>query len=236
MIKIGICDDHEDYIEIISFKIRKCLEELNLEAEFECFNSLESLSSYLKSGSVNILFLDIMLGEESSIDWAVQNLQNSTMQVIYMTDFPEEAYNISETEHAYFLVKGRTDDEMLSKALKKVVGALAKKDSDLIVVKQGSNNYTLNVGDIMYIESLNNNISIHLSDNREIVIYSTLKDFSKKLPPNFLRCHKSYMVNMNNISQTRPHEIVLTSGNVIPVPPRKFNEIIAKYQNYIKLF
>ena len=42
--------------------------------------------------------------------------------------------------------------------------------------------------------------------------YSTLKEFEKELTPNFLRCHKSYMVNMNFIAGYEPYKFLLKNS------------------------
>ena len=84
------------------------------------------------------------------------------------------------------------------------------------------------------IESFNNNIILHLVD-REISVYCTLKDFSKNLPMNFLRCHKSYVVNMNHIKGFYRNFFTMKNGKSVPIPPKKYNSIIEEYTTYVNL-
>ncbi|MCD7872317.1 MAG: LytTR family DNA-binding domain-containing protein [Clostridiales bacterium] len=233
MIKIGICDDSQDYIEILFCKLTDCMNDLKIETEIKIFNDLESLKEYLSNESLDILFLDIMFGNQSSVDWSVKNIHQTNMQIIFMTEYPIEAYNISEVEHSYFLIKSRTTNEILQKAVKKAVNTFTSKNPNLIIIKSGSSNYTVNTQDITYLESMNNNVQIHLKNNKSLTVYSTLKNQIRKLPPNFLHCHKSFVVNMNYIKEAKPHEFVLSDGTVVLIPQKKYNETVKKYYKYI---
>lgn len=234
MINIVICDDEISYQEIMDYKIRQCMHNtFNMECRIVCFNELKELKSYIDSNRVDIVFLDIMINDENAMDWSIKNITNKYTQIIFMTSFPQCAYNISETNCCYYLVKSRINEENLARALKKALQNNTKKDPNLTLVKSGNKNYTINFQDIQYIETFNNNLTLHLQNNKNITIYSTLKDYADKLPPNFLRCHKCYMVNMNHISSYEPHKFIITSGEMIPVPPKKYKDIINAYKNYL---
>ena len=150
-----------------------------------------------------------------------------------MTSFPQCAYNISEANCCYFLVKSRLKDENLAKAIKRALRKTTKKDPNLTTVKLGSKSITINSQDIIYIETFDNNITLHLKDKDNITIYSSLKDYAERLPANFLRCHKSYMINMNHIAGYKPHKFIINSGETIPIPPKKYKQIIKIYENYL---
>ena len=47
-------------------------------------------------------------------------------------------------------------------------------------------------------------------------ISSSLKGIQEQLPPNFVRCHKSYVVNLNFVKQNNAKEYVLTNLNIVP--------------------
>jgi DNA-binding LytR/AlgR family response regulator len=75
---------------------------------------------------------------------------------------------------------------------------------------------------------------LHLKNKDDITIYTSLKDYSKVLPPNFLRCHKSYMVNMNHITGYEPHKFIINTGEFIPIPPKKYNATVKTYKSYLE--
>lgn len=238
MLRILICDDAVSYQEILSYKVNRILsEELHIEAELQCVSGVDELRTVLSAYTPDILFLDVMLEDKNSIDLLAQNkMQYGKTQIILMTAYPIEAYNLSEVSCCYYLIKSRLTDEQLARALKKAVGASAKKAADLELVKIGSKTYTINFQDILFIETFNNNIVLHMADGSTMNLYTTLKHFSKRLPASFLRCHKSYMVNMNHVLSYEPHQFRVTTRETVPIPPKKYAEITELYRKYMKNF
>uniref|UniRef100_UPI004025BBA1 hypothetical protein n=1 Tax=Eubacterium sp. TaxID=142586 RepID=UPI004025BBA1 len=78
--------------------------------------------------------------------------------------YPEEAYTISETEHIYYIIKSHLSKEVLVSAISKAINRISKKDPNLTIIKYGNKNYTINLQNIIYIETFNNNISLHMKD------------------------------------------------------------------------
>lgn len=235
MVNIVICDDSSEYLEIITSKIEHCMKEkIKMEYSIICLKSVDELKTHLESNSTDVLFLDVMLNDENAMNWSIENIRNKYMQIIFMTSYPQCAYNISESSCCYYLVKSKITQENLYKALQRALQNTTKKDPNLTIVKSGNNNFIINFQDIQYIETFNNNITLHFKDSDNITIYSTLKEYAKSLPPNFLRCHKCYMVNMNHITSYEPYKFLIDSTESIPIPPKKYNEIIKIYKNYIQ--
>ena len=233
MIKIILCDDEKEYLQILEFKLNKQLDTYENEYEIASFSRLEDLKEHLTVNNCDILFLDIMVNEVNSVDWSIENIKSKNTQIIFMTAFPDEAYLLSESRFCYYIIKPRLTDEMLKSALSKAFMNITKKDSNLTTIKIGHNKYTINFQDVLYIESLNNSLRLHLTKG-EMIIYSTLKEFQKNLPMNFLKAHKSYIVNMNHITGFKPHKFTVDNGTEIPVPAKKYIKITEQYENYIR--
>lgn len=235
MINIVICDDDICFSEIIEHKIKTYVKTLDFDFKITSVQSLDSLKELIGGGSADIVFMDIMVGGVNSVNWSIENIENKNVQIIFMTGFPTEAYNISEIQHCYYLIKSKLTEEQLSKAIKRAIQNLAQKSDSLTVIKAGSKNYTVSFQDILFVETFANNITIHLKNDRSITVYATLKSFLEKTPPCFLRCHKCYAINMNHVVSYEPHEFLLFSGDRIPVPPKKYNGVIESYKKYLSL-
>ena len=204
------------------------------EHKISTFNNLNSLKKHLENERTDILLLDIMVNDTNSMDWSIENIRSSHTQIIFMTSFPQSAYNISEANCCYYIVKSRMDDATLAKALKRALQGASKKDPNLTIVKTGHKNHIVNFQEIVYIETFNNNITLHLVGKDDIVMYSSLKEYAKNLPPNFLRCHQSFMINMNHVAGYEPHKFTTDTAAEVPIPPKKYNAVIKKYLSYMK--
>lgn len=235
MLTIVICDDEPSYLELFSLKISNCIEN-NIKTEFRiiCFSSTEQLYEYINTEHTDIVFLDIMINERNSINWLMKyQHQFKNIPFVILTGFPCETENLSEINCCYYIIKSKMTDEQLLKAIKRSINVITKKDPQYKTVSYGKKSITLDFHNIVFIESFNNNILIHTVDNNSINIYSTLKEFSKNLTPNFLKCHKSYIVNMNHISGYEPHRFTMYDGSDIPIPPKKYKTVVSSYRNYL---
>ncbi len=236
MIRILICDDEPSYQEILKFKIERIMEQsIKAQTEILTCNSIESLDKMLYENHIDIVFLDVMVNNRNSIDWliSVKASENFKAKFIIMTAFPMESYKISDAGCSYYLIKPKLTNEQLEKALLKAINEITKKDINRKLIKFGSKSYTVNLQDITYIETFNNNITLHFTDETTLTVYSTLKEFSQSLTPNFLRCHKSFMINMNHIRGYEPHKFILPNSIYVPIPPKKYSETIDKYKSYV---
>lgn len=234
MIYITICEDDADYREIIAHKIQDCTSNrFHMECHLDFLSDLDSLEAHLWQNRVDILFLDIMIQKENAMDWSMAHLAGKNTPIVFMTSFPESAYNISETNCCYFLIKSRIDEVSLTRALQTALQKITKKDPNLTVIKKGNASQVINYADILYIETCNNNLMLHLLDGDCVKVYSSLKEFDDRLPPNFLRCHKGFTVNMNHIIGYMPHLFFLKTGETVPISPRRYKHIISLYQGYL---
>lgn len=96
----------------------------------------------------------------------------------------------------------------------------------------------MNVSEILYLESSKRNIRIYQKGN-DITINMKLNDAQKKLPACFLRCHQSFLVNMDYVERFEKQEITLFGGKKIPVSRPRYvaaREAFLRYYEEMTIF
>ena len=83
-----------------------------------------------------------------------------------------------------------------------------------IVLKDKTKIY---ITDLLYIKSDDHYLNIFLSDGKNHFVRGKLNIITKELPPNFIRCHRSYIVNANFIKQVNSDTIILIDKTQIPL-------------------
>ncbi|MEP3211147.1 MAG: LytTR family DNA-binding domain-containing protein [Maribacter sp.] len=73
------------------------------------------------------------------------------------------------------------------------------------------------ISDLIYIKSDDHYLKIFLSDNKSHLVRGKLKQIREELPPNFIQCHRSYIVNANFIKQINREELILINNTSIPL-------------------
>lgn len=73
------------------------------------------------------------------------------------------------------------------------------------------------VADLMYIKSDDHYLNLFLNDGKNYFVRGRLKDVKEELPPNFIQCHRSYLVNRNFVKQQLANVLVLLNNERVPV-------------------
>ncbi len=174
------------------------LPDLNLLATFE--NATDALL-FLRNTMVDLVFLDIHLGEISGIQ--LLEAASQKFEVIITTAYDEFALKGFELNVADYLMKPFTFDRFL-KAVEKVQGHLTKahsgKTKNHLFIRTEYRLEKINLSDILYIEGMRDYRRIHLQNNKRIMTLMTFRELEQELPADFVcRVHKSWMVAIDKI-------------------------------------
>lgn len=170
---------------------------LNLLSTFD--NAIEALS-FLKKNKVDLLFLDINMGEFSGI----QLLESSTItsEVIITTAYPEYALKGFDLQVSDYLLKPYTFERFVQ-AVDKVQHNMSKneitKEKKFIFVKTEYRLEKILLNEVLYIEGMKDYRRIN-TVNKRVMTLQTFNDFEKEIPSNLIcRVHKSFMVSLDKI-------------------------------------
>ena len=112
-------------------------------------------------------------------------------------------------------------DEVLQRSVQKRIAVKVKKQHRY-----------LEINDIMYAESDKHVLNIHLKDSRVIQTTEKLSELKKTInSKRFIRCHQSYLVNMDYIKDAKT-DFILSNDIRIPIRVRGRKEIIERYHKY----
>ncbi|MEQ9423911.1 MAG: LytTR family DNA-binding domain-containing protein [Cyclobacteriaceae bacterium] len=87
--------------------------------------------------------------------------------------------------------------------------------SNIIKIKSDKRTFRITANDILFVEGLGNYVIYHTSDQK-LISYTTLRDAVNELPDNFIRIHKSYVINKDRIQSYDPESVEINK-TMIPV-------------------
>ncbi|HEY0429500.1 MAG TPA: LytTR family DNA-binding domain-containing protein [Pyrinomonadaceae bacterium] len=187
---------------------------LDLCAVFD--NALDALA-FLKSNKIDLIFLDINLGEVSGI----QLLETSAVksQVILTTAYQEYALKGFDLKVADYLLKPFTFERFVQ-AVDRAESNLPKKQTSaanaFFFVKTENRLEKVSLKEIIYIEGMRDYRRIH-TVNKKIMTLRTFAEFERQIPPNIVcRVHKSYMVALDKIDSIEKDRIKI-KNQIIPI-------------------
>jgi len=197
---------------------RKGIAEYVKEIDFlhtvgECGTAAEAANVMAKQ-SIDLLLLDIQMPRLTGIEF-LKTLIHPPMAIITTaySEYALEGYSLDVID---YLVKPIPFDRFL-KAVQKAYDfhQLRHRDvqpsstADYFFVKSNGKFERVAFGDILYVESMQNYVLIHLP-GQKLIVYMTLASLEAQLPPGrFMKVHKSFIVAVEQVRSIENNDIII---------------------------
>jgi two-component system, LytTR family, response regulator len=192
-----------------------------------CENPLE-LFPLIDRQAVDLVFLDIQTPKMNGIEF-LKILQKPPM-VIITTAYPSYALEGFQLNVLDYLLKPITFERFFKAAAKArdyhrlLTNEMAGREQDYFFIKCGSKYEKVFFDEILYVESMQNYITIHTTKGKYMTLLS-LKSIEEKLPvANFIRVHKSFIAAIGKIDGIEAAELFI-GNNRIPIS-RSYNDLV----------
>jgi len=212
MLNCYIVDDELHALNVLSDYI---IRTPNINLVGKCDDPLLALQE-INDIVPDVAFFDIEMPNISGIE--LSKLVKKEISIIFTTAHPNFAVDAFDCGSYDFLLKPIKYERFLRSIqkiaeIRKVLNQdpVAHFQKDHIFIQSGLKGQMIriNLEDIVYIESLNNYIIIHVN-NEKYIVYLTLKETLETLPANwFSRIHKSIIVNDDKIKSIEGNRVII---------------------------
>ncbi len=229
-----IVDDNEIERDAIEMYLRKIN---RFEIVGVCSSGIEA-DALIATDSIDIVFSDIDMPDLSGMG-LLKSIKNPPV-FIFITSFSEYAAESFNLDALDFIVKPATYERLLKSSHKAIeyldLKHLASQKTladpppaldDHFFLKETKGYTRLNYDDVIYIESMGDFSKIFTASNKHITLVN-LKNLEKQLPAIFLRVHKQYIINLNQIATISTNEIHLNHDYTVPLSLANKQELMDK--------
>ena len=226
MLNIVLCDDNLSFLNGLEDMLYKLFIKHNLDACISFKTDCTSkLLEHIENNPVDVLFLDITLNNKNiglSIAEDIRKI-NKGLHLIFTTghfEFVMEAYKVNTFD---YLVKPISQDK-LEETLLRLTNYLNSSNNRFIKI---NNTTFINQDDIHYIKKDGMKLIFHTKDN-DFETYSSFSKIKTSLPSDFVRCHKSFIANISNIShvETSTNTIFFNNSSKCYIGPKYKNDFM----------
>ena len=143
--------------------------------------------------------------------------ENSSQQVIYVGEKKEHAYEAYKISANDFILSNATEREffeVLHKAVKKLEAFKENTSENYICVRAEYKNIKINLSDLLFVENMRNYVVFRLADGNRILALMSLKSLHDLLPENFLKVHRSFIVNMDRILSIKSNQLSIENYKI----------------------
>jgi DNA-binding LytR/AlgR family response regulator len=232
ILKCVIIDDEPLAIDVIAEHIARTP---FLETIQKFTHSIKAFE-YLSENRADLVFVDIQMPDLSGIE-LVRKLSNPPV-IIFTTAHDQYALDGYKVDAIDYLLKPIDYPEFL-KAVEKAKkwiyanhGLLTvKSDKQFLFIKSEHKVTRIELNSIVFVEGMSEYVRIHRENARPIMSLLSLKSLEDQLPKEkFMRVHKSYIVNLQKISEVDNNTIVCGNGNTISVG-KLYKDTFQQYVN-----
>ncbi len=182
-----------------------------LQLVLKTINAVKAVAA-IQNGLADLIFLDVQMPEITGIE-VMSIIRNTETKVILTTAYQQYALDGYEHDIIDYLLKPITFERFLI-AVNKAKTRLsaipeAKPAADYIFIKTEYRLQKTPLSSIRYLEALGDYIAFHTTAGK-ILSLERMKNMDEVLPQNnFLRIHKSYIINVNHIDYLERGRIVI---------------------------
>lgn len=237
MLKFIICEDNKDFLINDCQVINQAMMMSNTEYKtFKFYEYNSDLKKLINSSGTKIYIIDLELKTRSGLDIVREIREKDFYSQIIISSAHDELENRvfkSKMMIFDFISKYDNHNEKLKETIKLILTILEKRN----VIKIGTKTSTIliDTNDILYImkENIDKKCTIKTKDDK-FIISTNLCNIEKKLKKNFIKSHRSCLVNPKHINSIDYKELSITFKNgdkIINVISRKFKKEIQNLWN-----
>lgn len=220
MLEIVVCEDNNEYRKVIIENLNHIISDHKIEAAvvLECASPMQ-VQDYIMENSPNVFLLDIDLNAKTNgLDLAsIIHTKFDDAYIVFISQYANLVFKSFKVRPFDFLPKPITNKD-LSDVLTEINNDYLRKfyvkKPGLLNIKIGNKIYQIPKNEIVFIEKFSNKCIIH-STTKTVYCYQSLDAIYDELgSEDFIRCHKSFIVNKYFIDQTNlsEMEIILKNG------------------------
>lgn len=232
MLQIAICEDGREDLQLLHNHVQQYLSVRQLDAEINSFPSGEALLEAFLPGRFHIMFLDVYMNGMTGVE-AARVVRGADRQcaIVFVTSSKEHAVEGFEVQAAHYLIKPILYPHICD-ALERCM-ELVPQSMLSIRIRSGKTDAVVPMHSIQYIEVYDKVSHIHRAVGT-LTTYTPLDTLEKQLNcASFLRCHRSYLVNMQHVTRIEEKYILMQNDDKIPYSKNNRRAVREQYMEYI---
>ena len=202
-VRIAICDDEERYRIELKTILNKLL--INADLNIDTFDDGNILADAFAASPYDLVFLDIEMPALDGITLAKKiRARSENVFIVFLTSHIEYALEGYEVNALRYLTKP-VDIEKL----KEVIRYVQEKQgsSRQIIIKEDGEEILIDINDVIYMESMNQNVRIVTAKGEHVIRYN-IGDFEEQLKNDgFFRIHRGYLISLAKVKKLSKNDV-----------------------------
>lgn len=230
---IAVCDDQAGELSAIDAFVHAWETERNTPVRRRLFQSAMELVEAARRERFTLYLLDILMPAVNGMDAAHEiRTFDCSADIVFLTSSPEFAWESYRVQALDYLLKP-VDRGLLFSLLDRLYRR-EQRPQEALILKTRTTILRIPFSEISFVEVIGKRLYFNMADGGVREVAGSLKDYEAQLlsRPEFMRVHRSYIVNMLHTSEVSSNHVRTLSGKDLPVSRLLYPQI---QEDYIKL-
>ena len=231
---IAVCDDNIEELDRVSKLLETYREKTKACFTCKTYSEGVSLLEDVRKVDFDFLLLDVMMPLVNGMQIAHEvRTFDENIKIAFLTSSPEFAVESYSVAAFAYLLKPSTADNLFP-ILDKLFRA-AQKPEEGLRIKFQNGFANLLFSRLTYVEVMNRTLCFHLTDGSVRELVAPLSDYEGALMqrPEFIRVHRAFIVNLWQVQELRPTNILTYTGSVLPISRRLYAQVRKAYADHL---
>lgn len=230
----AICDDNPEELQQIAGVLDSFNKTHRTSVRYRLFTDAEAMLQAALTEHFSHYILDVMMPRMDGIT-AAQELRSidPDAKLIFLTATTEFAYQSYRVKAHDYLLKPVQDKQLLP--VLEQLQAMEDSAGDCICVERGRSLMRIPMARLSHLEVNQKKLYFHMTDSQICQIAGTMAEFEPQLlaRKEFIKIHRSYIVNLNHISMLSPEGCIMFSGKNLPISRLLYHQVRRAYMAHL---
>ena len=234
MLKIAVCDNEIHELSRITGLLKEYQVKRSAAYRLDAFTSISELFETMGRETYDILLLNVLMpgfhGKQTALD---NQCFGEDTKVIYLTASPKLAVSSYSVNVYYYLLKPVTKAKLFP--ILDQIYLEEQKASNVLSLKTTSGMTYISYDKLEFLEGTNKKLHFHLTDHSIIEVSGSFSEYEALLlnREEFLKVHRSFIMNMTQIKELLPGKIITVSNHEIPISKQRYVQVRECYMQYL---
>ena len=193
----------------------------------QCQSAIEA-KQIMQNDVVDAIFCDINMPDLNGMDF-VKSLASPPI-IVFTTAYSEYAVEGYKVDAVDYLLKpfGLDEFQRAANKVKRVYEQIndndstsnpsVSEDASTLFLTTEHRIVKADISDILYVEGMSEYMKIHLiSQPKPLIVLLSMKKLEERLPANFMRIHRSYIINLDKIMEVNKNRVIMNEDVYLPI-------------------
>lgn len=233
MLKIAVCEDDRNFIDLIAGELNLFFSKKNLEIEIFSYESAREFTKSLEYNEYSIYFFDIELGADDGIELATKvRMMDKNGIFIFVTNKSERVYEVFDINTFAFVRKSNLEKE-LPVVMNRLMDVI-EIYTDNRLIKTHNGDIPMTINDIYYVERIGGYLYIHTDKHLYHTRYRYMTEFPFEFDNKiFFEIYRGLMINYSHVICVKNESVMMKNGDELPISRRRKKEFKEMYKKYM---